>query len=348
MAQQRAHTLPSSTPSVPMSSVSLPIGDQVVTVREGDTLVSIAEKILQSRGLDSGPHASMRAALQLAKDNRLSNANLILPGQNLSVQGLGDAPREVFAGTPVNLKVSPVPIDATKGVSRGGLTNQVNAAPPKARNIAIAHPVLEKTLDRAVNLQYISEAEKPAVRSKVLELAAEHRFAPDDLAIVTLIESDGMNPKASNGRCHGIIQFCDGSNRGAASVGYKNEPRAILDLPVLDQLNLVSKYFSDTGLRNFGRGKIASLDDVYLTVLTPAARSERGQDIKLEIAGRQASVLYGSEDPAAPITRNTLVRGLLQNARDKLSMAIPDATSRVTATLSKFSAMDIHDKKTNF
>lgn len=352
VAQQRAPTLPSSTPSTAPGSVSSPIAEQVVTVREGDTLVSIAKKILNSRGLDAGPHATMRAALQLAKDNRLSNANLILPGQNLSVQALldvpRDAPREVYTGAPVNATAEPAPREAAKDTLSAERINRVQAAPPKTRTTESAHPVLEKTLDRAVHLQYISAAQKQAVRSKVLELAAEHHFAPDDLATVTLIESDGMNPRASNGRCHGIIQFCDGPNRGAASVGYKNEPRAILELSVLDQLNLVGKYFSDTGLKSFSRGKAASLDDVYLTVLTPAARRERGQDSNLDIPGRQASVLYGSNEPAASITRTTLVQGLLQNARDKLSLAIPDATSRGTAAPLKISAVDTLDKKTRF
>ena len=159
-----------------------------------------------------------------------------------------------------------------------------------------------------------------AVRSKILDLAAEHHFSPDDLAVVTLIESNGMNPKASNGRCHGVIQFCDGSNRGAASVGFKNNPKAILDLSVLDQLDLVGKYFDETGLKNFGKNKPASLDDLYLTVLTPAARRERNINAYLDIAGQQANVLKADSDPSAPITRKTLLQGLRQNARDKLSM----------------------------
>ena len=177
------------------------------------------------------------------------------------------------------------------------------------------------------------------MRSKVLELAAEHRFAPDDLAVVTLIESDGMNPKASNGRCQGLIQFCDGPNRGAASVGYKDNPKAILDLSVLDQLDLVGKYFTETGLKQFSKSRPASLDDLYLTVLTPAARRERGLNTDLEIAGQQAVSLRAGGDSAAPITRASLLQGLRQNARDKLATALV-SPNRDAAPLIRVSALD--------
>ena len=60
--------------------------------------------------------------------------------------------------------------------------------------------------------------------NKIIQLSQEHRFAPDDFARLTLMESDGMNPKASNNRCHGIIQFCDGPDRGAASAGFGANP----------------------------------------------------------------------------------------------------------------------------
>ncbi len=278
----------------------------------------------------------MRAALQLARDNRLANANLILPGQTLSL----NRPAHPEAARGAAGEAISVParfLAATHARDKQISTIKAQATP--SRNPATAHPLLEKTLARAVSLQYISETEKPAVRSKVLELAAEHHFVPDDLAIVTLIESDGMNPKASNGRCHGVIQFCDGLNRGAASVGYKNNPRAIMELSVLDQLDLVGKYFSETGLKNFGKGKPASLDDLYLTILTPAARRERSLNTHLDIAGQQATILHGSSEPNAPITRTTLLQGLLQNAREKLSMDVSGTRLRNATPLSKVSGV---------
>ena len=287
-------------------------------VKSGDTLVSIAQKALQARGFDASPQAAMRAALQLAKENGLPNPNLIVPGQRITVNSLtGIAPPALLAS--INAGSS-----RTEGPSKSPVsTTSTETKLDPIVTQKITHPILEKTLDRAVNLQYFSAAEKDAVRSKILDLAAEHHFSPDDLAVVTLIESDGMNPKASNGRCHGVIQFCDGSNRGAATVGFKNNPKAILDLPVIEQLDLVGKYFDETGLKHFGKSKPASLDDLYLTVLTPAARSERNMNAYLDIAGQQANILKTNSEPSAHITRKTLLQGLRQNARDKLSMTTP-------------------------
>jgi len=129
------------------------------------------------------------------------------------------------------------------------------------------------------------------------------------------MESDGMNPRASNGSCHGIIQFCSGGNRGAASAGYADNPKEILSLSVMDQLDLVDRYFTDTKLKDFGP---ASLDNLYLTVLTPNARNEPRANVPLNIVGRQAAALYEGRDQAGVITRNSLIAGLKQNARERL------------------------------
>ena len=124
------------------------------------------------------------------------------------------------------------------------------------------------------------------------------------------------SPQASNGRCYGVIQFCEGSNKGAASVGYADNPKAILKLGVLDQLELVKKYFDETGLKKMSP---ATLDDLYLTVLKPASRKERDPNANLEIPGNQAALLYPSGDRSQPITRASLLAGLQLNARGKLA-----------------------------
>ena len=302
----------------PADTVNPYFAERFVYVKPGDTLVGIAQKTLQAQGLDTNPESAMRAALQLAKENGLTNANLIISGQRITVNSLtGSRPPPALAS--INAGTSRIEV-ANKILthSPGSETKPEPAGPQK-----FIHPILDKTLDRAVSMQYIRPEEKNAVRSKIMDLAAEHHFSPDDLAVVTLIESDGMNPKASNGRCHGVIQFCDGS--GAVSVGFKNNPRAILDLPLLDQLDLVGKYFEDTGLKSFGKSKQpASLDDLYLTVLTPAARRERNINAYLDIAGQQANVLKTDGAPNAPITRKSLLQGLRQHARDKLAITIPE------------------------
>ena len=147
---------------------------------------------------------------------------------------------------------------------------------------------MEKTLERAAVKGYIPTEEVAAVKEKIQLMADSFKFSPDDFAKVVLMESDGFNPKASNGRCHGIIQFCDGDDRGAASIGLSHQPEKILELGVVDQLDLVAQYFEDTELKSYGP---ASIDDLYLTILSPAARNVTDVNDPLPIAGRQARVL---------------------------------------------------------
>jgi hypothetical protein len=169
-------------------------------------------------------------------------------------------------------------------------------------------PGADKTLDRAVAKGFVPAKELPAVKDKILALADRYNFQPDDFARLSLMESGGLNPQASNGNCHGIIQFCDGPNRGAASVGFKDNPRAILGMGLLQQLDLVERYFSQAGLRV--NGPPIGLDDLYLTVLTPAARQETRPDAPLPIAGPQARYLHVGQDTRGPITRNSILAGL--------------------------------------
>jgi hypothetical protein len=180
---------------------------------------------------------------------------------------------------------------------------------------AVAHPVLSQTLDRAVTRGFIPKVEKQDVYNKVLQVANKHNFAPDDFARLTLMESDGMNPQATNTRCHGIIQFCDGPDRGAAEVGFGKAPKSILGLSVYQQLHLVDTYFDKVGLKKEGP---VPLDELYLAVLQPAARSEKRPEEPLGIPGKQAKYLYEGRDPQAPMTRASITQGLVQNASDRL------------------------------
>ena len=153
------------------------------------------------------------------------------------------------------------------------------------------------------------------ITSKIARMAQKYNFQPDDFARLTLMESDGMNPQASNGSCHGIIQFCDGDDRGAASVGFAQNPRAILGLSAVAQLDLVDKYFSDVGVGKNGRER---LDDLYLSVLTPNARNEKRRHVPLDISGQQAAYLHVGRDQTRPITRQSIWTGLVQNANERL------------------------------
>ena len=209
------------------------------------------------------------------------------------------------------------------------------AANPGASILGTPHPVLDKTLDRAVSKGFIPANEKQDVYQKVLQLASKHGFAPDDFARMTLMESDGMNPKATNQRCHGIIQFCDGPARGAAAVGMANNPKSILNLSVYQQLHLADTYFQKAGL-NKQQGSVP-LDDLYLSVLQPAARSETRADAPLGIPGAQAGALYNDKSNNSAITRQSLIRGLVQNAQrvlglDRADVKRPDNRAQTPAS----------------
>jgi hypothetical protein len=205
--------------------------------------------------------------------------------------------------------------------------------------------VLDKTLERAIAKGFVTASDAPAVKDKILALADRYNFQPDDFARLSLMESGGMNPQASNGNCHGIIQFCDGPNRGAASVGLKDNPRSILGMGLLQQLDLVDRYFSQAGLRV--KGPPVGLDDLYLTVLTPAARQETRLDAPLSIAGPQARYLHVGQDTRAPITRNSILAGLHTLTNALLPQAARDAVAPVLSAVGKGGVARLYDEVAN-
>ncbi len=262
-----------------------------VKVQRGDTLVSLTRHFVGESAAQLNKGQIYDLAKTLAKENGIANPDRIMPGQQISM-------------TPMSTLAA---LKLRQGTVEGV---QLNTESPQ-----VSAPVLDKTLARAVTKGYMQAEDQRAVRDKILQLATTHGFTPDDFARTTLMESDGMNPRASNGSCHGIIQFCSGGNRGAASAGYADNPKEILSLSVMDQLDLVDKYFTDTKLKDFGP---ASLDNLYLTVLTPNARHEPRANVPLNIVGRQAAALYEGRDQSGVITRNSLIAGLKQNARERL------------------------------
>nr|NDG06915.1 LysM domain-containing protein [Oxalobacteraceae bacterium] len=264
---------------------------QMVTVQRGDTLMSLTRRQLGSAASQFSNSQILQLAQTVARENGIDDANRIMPGQAINM-----APMTTTAA--LHLRQAEV------------ARAQLNLNGPTVNT-----PTLDKTLQRAVAKGYMASSELAAVRDKIISLGKRHQFAPDDFARMSLMESDGLNPRASNGSCHGIIQFCAGGTRGAASAGYGQNPKEIMNLSVLQQLDLVDKYFSDTRLKDFGP---ASLDDLYLTVLTPSARSETRVDAPLNINGKQAAYLYEGRDPSGVITRNSIIEGLKSNARDRL------------------------------
>lgn len=309
-------------------------------IGSGDTLTRVVQQVAQQRGLNLEPETRHRLALELAAHNRIANPDRILPGQVLQLTLLHqslDAVGTPSAALPQRSAMAAQGAPTTQAVrqpsiaapsTQGWLAGRASPAPTGAsapRNAAPAgasegmarpHPVLHQTLDRAVARGFIPAQERQAVHDKILALSHKYRFAPDDFARMTLMESDGLNPRASNQRCHGIIQFCDGPNRGAATVGFAQQPRAILGLSVYQQLSLVDTYFKEAGL---GKQGPATLDDLYLTVLQPTARAEKQAHVPLPILGPQARDLHVGADTSQAITRQSIVQGLLKNTREKLS-----------------------------
>jgi len=326
------------------------------TVKSGDNLVNIVKQQAQSQGLRLTDSQAMRWAQTLATQNGVSNANRIFPGQQLNLATMHsqwkesgpDAPAKVTTAatsTPANTapatqaarvpekqlptaavlsakaalnQYASTPGNNPSTCSRNNITSASKTAPAGAVVLGAANPVLDKTLARAVDKGFIPANEKQAVYQKVVQMASKHGFAPDDFARISLMESDGLNPKATNQRCHGIIQFCDGPARGAASVGMADNPKSILGLSVYQQLHLADTYFDKSGLKK-QQGTVP-LDDLYLSVLQPAARSETRPDAPLGIPGAQAGALYGDKSSSPTITRQSLVRGLMQNAQRVLGM----------------------------
>jgi len=352
-----ARTAPAFTRAMASASMSGSLAPEGSTaawrteVRSGQTLTGIVREQMASRGVNISNNEAMRLAQTVARSNNISNPNMIHPGQQLNLESLNFSLQQSLAVnqaiaankaaalaaaapavTPA-ANVNTLNTNTAMGATAMAGTAQVQLL---ARSDRSGNVVLEKTIDRAIEKGFIPAQDKQAVMNKIIQLSQEHRFAPDDFARLTLMESDGMNPKATNNRCHGIIQFCDGPDRGAASAGFGANPKAILGHSVLQQLDMVGKYFEDTGLKNFGP---VGLDDLYLTVLTPAARNETRPNAALNIPGQQAAYLHVNRDMRAPITRNSILAGLHQNANERLGTEVAQQRSTLQAArLSAYAA----------
>ena len=330
-----------------------------VDVQAGQTLSGIVRDQMAARGVNISSSEALRLSQTVAQANKMPNANLIHPGQRINLESLN---LTLAQSQMANRAVVATAANTNTNINRGLVANAASGQPNSPTNINIGvnmsggtnrqttvnsttqlqllsrvdqggNPVLEKTLNRAVDKGFIPAQDKQAVMNKIIQLSQQHRFAPDDFARLSLMESDGLNPKANNGRCFGIIQFCDGPDRGAASVGFASNPKAILGRSALDQLDMVGKYFEDTGLKSYGP---VGLDDLYLTVLTPAARNETRPNVALNIPGPQAAFLHVNRDTRAPITRNSILAGLHQNANERLGVEVAQRPSVQAARISAY------------
>ena len=311
-----------------------------VNVQAGQTLSGIVRDQMAARGVNISSSEALRLSQTVAQSNKLQNANLIYPGQKINLDSLN---LTLAQNQMTNRAVASSAVNTNTNINSGANTNSsankqssVNSTTQLqllSRVDQGGNPVLEKTLNRAVDKGFIPAQDKQAVMNKIIQLSQQHRFAPDDFARLSLMESDGLNPKANNGKCFGIIQFCDGPDRGAASVGFASNPKAILGRSALDQLDMVGKYFEDTGLKSYGP---VGLDDLYLTVLTPAARNETRPNVALNIPGPQAAFLHVNRDTRAPITRNSILAGLHQNANERLGVEVAQRPNLQAARISAY------------
>ena len=326
----------------------------VYDIQPGDTLSGIAQRRLQELGRPHDAANVARAVERLAVANGISDPDRIFAGDRIQLHVLSAAegtsaratetrqlnasdalvarrwgmdvgrdsrsPSAMVSGSQPPALVGPA-AGRGQGASPDRLVStwnrQTASNPGEGRGPTF--PQLTRTLDRAVERGYINASDRQAVHDRVVELSRKFRFSPDDFATVALMESDGLNPQASNGRCHGILQFCEGPAQGAATVGMQGRASEIRNQSVLEQLDLVDRYFE--GNRLGERGAV-SLVDLYLTVLTPAARSEQRPHAALEIAGPQAKVLHIDGDRARPITRNSIFSGLISHAQQRLEALI--------------------------
>ena len=304
-----------------------------VSVQSGQTLSGIVRDQMAARGVNISSSEALRLSQTVAQSNKLPNANLIHPGQRINLESLN---LTLSQSQLANRAVIASAANTNTNINSANRQTTVNSTTQLqllSRTDQGGNPVLEKTLNRAVDKGFIPAQDKQAVMNKIIQLSQQHRFAPDDFARLSLMESDGLNPKANNGRCFGIIQFCDGPDRGAASVGFASNPKAILGRSALDQLDMVGKYFEDTGLKSYGP---VGLDDLYLTVLTPAARNETRPNVALNIPGPQAAFLHVNRDTRAPITRNSILAGLHQNANERLGVEVAQRPSLQAARISAY------------
>ena len=304
-----------------------------VNVQSGQTLSGIVRDQMAARGVNISSSEALRLSQTVAQSNKLPNANLIHPGQRINLESLNlTLAQSQLANRAVVISAANTNTNINSA-NRQTAVSSTTQLQLLSRVDQGGNPVLEKTLNRAVDKGFIPAQDKQAVMNKIIQLSQQHRFAPDDFARLSLMESDGLNPKANNGRCFGIIQFCDGPDRGAASVGFASNPKAILGRSALDQLDMVGKYFEDTGLKSYGP---VGLDDLYLTVLTPAARNETRPNVALNIPGPQAAFLHVNRDTRAPITRNSILAGLHQNANERLGVEVAQRPSLQAARISAY------------
>ncbi|NBY33461.1 MAG: LysM domain-containing protein, partial [Betaproteobacteria bacterium] len=134
-----------------------------VAVQDGDTLSNIVKDHLAELGRPVTNSEALRLSQDVARANGISNPDRIYPGQRL------------------NLSVLSQPEQATPNLStQQALQSKRLQANTNFPALPGQNPILQKTLDRAVEKGYLPAEEKQQVYQKILGMARHYQFAPDD------------------------------------------------------------------------------------------------------------------------------------------------------------------------
>ncbi len=145
--------------------------------------------------------------------------------------------------------------------------------------------VIEGT-DSTANLRGMALLENRDFREKVKKVANNIGCAPEDLIAIFQLEC-GLNPQAQNSiGATGLIQWIPTTARST----YHLEVNTIRRMTALQQLDLVEIYFK----RN-GRNK--SIDDLYLSVLYPAAKNRPDSYVIGSERGQEYAEKFSSQNP---------------------------------------------------
>ena len=124
-----------------------------VAVQDGDTLSSIVKNHMEAMGRPISNNEALRLSQDLAKANGISNPDRIYPGQRLNMNALNQ-----LIQAESNQKYANNPPVANTALAMNAAAQVRTPSTQRQSPIAGNHPVLEKTLDRAVAKRLYSTA----------------------------------------------------------------------------------------------------------------------------------------------------------------------------------------------
>lgn len=114
-------------------------------------------------------------------------------------------------------------------------------------------------------IEQIETSKRAAFQAKIMDCSAFLRISPEWLITIIHLES-AFNPRAQNGSCVGLLQFCTATQQ---ELGVTRSQ--IISMDIIAQMDLVQKYFKSR-INQFGQPK--TFVDMYLMVLYPNAANK--------------------------------------------------------------------------